>query len=378
MSRSRYALALLLVWLLPLAAPAEAPFRYPEGRHGKAELRYHDGLPVLTVEGTPEEIGEQVAALTTTALPRLLGFPKAYLKKFGFAAAWPALVQMSKTLEPNFPEDHRKEMSALAARAGIDREMVLVGNTLADIKKLGGCSVLLANPERSATGGPLFGRNLDYPTLGFLHEYSLVTVYRPTGKHAFASIGFPGFVGVLSGINDAGLAVAVLEVYQTKDNSVAFNPEGTPYSLCYRRLLEECGTVAEAEKLLRGLKRTTRNNLAVCDRSDGAIFEITPANLAVRRPEDGYCSCTNHFRSAELAVAKECKRYAALEQCRACAKLDLFEMKRLLHQANQGELTFQTMIFEPATLQLHLSIGQLPSSAQEMRLLDLRPLLNRR
>ena len=27
--------------------------------------------------------------------------------------------------------------------------------------------------------------------------------------------------------------------------------------LAFRRVLEECGTVAEAEKLLRGMKRTT-------------------------------------------------------------------------------------------------------------------------
>src|SRR5205085_6318195 len=109
---------------------------------------------------------------------------------------------------------------------------------------------------RSATGQPLFGRNLDYPTLGFLHEYTLVTVYRPTGKHAFVSIGFPGFIGCLSGMNDAGLTIAILEVYQTRDESPAFDAQGTPFALCFRRVLEECSTAAEAEALLRSMKRT--------------------------------------------------------------------------------------------------------------------------
>ena len=31
---------------------------------------------------------------------------------------------------------------------------------------------------------------------------------------------------------------------------------------------------------------------------------------------EGYCSCTNHFRSDELAIDKHCKRFDALEQCR--------------------------------------------------------------
>src|SRR5262249_7170629 len=146
---------------------------------------------------------------------------------------------MCQVLEKNIPDDYRRELDAVAKFGGVDRDGVLVGNTFADVKKVGGCSALLVSPDKSATGGPLFGRNLDYPTLGFLHEYSLVTVFRPTGKHAFASIGFPGLIGCLSGMNDAGLALAVLEVYKSNDDSPAFDPQGTPYAMCFRRILEE-------------------------------------------------------------------------------------------------------------------------------------------
>ena len=38
-----------------------------------------------------------------------------------------------------------------------------------DIKKLG-CSTLFVAPERSATGGPLLGRNFDFPTFGVLAQ----------------------------------------------------------------------------------------------------------------------------------------------------------------------------------------------------------------
>jgi len=37
--------------------------------------------------------------------------------------------------------------------------------------------------------------------------------------------------------------------------------------------------------------------------------------------------------------------------------------------------TLQTMIFEPATLKLHLAIGACPSSAEPLKTLDLAPLL---
>ena len=112
--------------------------------------------------------------------------------------------------------------------------------------------------------------------MGYIHEHTLVTVYRPTGKHAFASVGFPGLVGVLSGMNDAGLCVAVLEVYDAKDGEPHFNPKGIPYAMCHRRLLEECTTIAEAKKLLERMPRTSLLNLAVADRTGTAVFEVTP------------------------------------------------------------------------------------------------------
>src|SRR6266481_4058504 len=170
---------------------AEQPRRYEENRLGKAELKYINSLPVLFVEGTPEEIGEQTAALTGKPMRRLLDFPRGYLKRFGFEALWPSLVKTANAMVPQFPPDQLRELDAIVKRTGIERELAIVGNTFADIKKFGACSTLIVSPERSATKGPLFGRNLDYPTLGFLHEYSLVTVCRPEGKHAFVSIGFP-------------------------------------------------------------------------------------------------------------------------------------------------------------------------------------------
>ncbi len=375
MSRLRCSVASLLCLTLFAAATARAelPARYEENRHGKGELKYVNGLPVLVVEGTPEEIGEQIAALTAKPMFRLLDFPRQYLKRYGFESFWATLVKTARTMVPQFPPDHLREMDAIVKRAGIDRDLAVVGNTFTDIKKIGGCSTLIIAPERSATKGPLFGRNLDYPTLGFLHEYSLVTVYRSKGKHAFASIGFPGFVGCLSGMNDAGLAVAVLEAYAANDGSPKFDPKGTPYALCYRRILEECATVADAEKLLRSMKRTTRNNLAVCDRSGGVVFEITPKTVIVRPPEGDICTCTNHFRSKELATNTECPRYRALEKVRDLPTVDLSDLAELLHAASQRN-TFQTMIFEPATLQLHLAIGRVPSSSVEPKLLDLAPL----
>jgi hypothetical protein len=70
-------------------------------------------------------------------------------------------------------------------------------------------------------------------------------------------------------MNDAGLTVATLDVYLTKDGAKLFEPAGIPLTFCYRRILEECATVDEAAKLMRSLKATTCMNLAVCDQKEG-------------------------------------------------------------------------------------------------------------
>ncbi len=201
-----------------------------------------------------------------------------------------------------------------------------------------------------------------------------MTVYRPRGKRAFVSVGLPGMVGCLSGMNDAGLALAVHEVFFAADGSKWLNLKAMPYAMCFRRILEECTTIGEAEKLLRSVPRSTMLNLAVCDRHGIAVLEITPKSVVLRRGRDGVCACTNLFRSKELAVWTWSRRYDVLIQAAAMKTIGLDDVARKLDAANQGKMTMQTMIFEPGPLTLHLSLGPPPSSKQPLRELALKPL----
>ncbi len=354
---------------------AEEPFRYAECKHGQGELRYINGLPVLTLAGTPEDIGEQMAALAAKPAARLFDYPKEFLKLYKVDSTWPAFVAVGRSMVPQFPPDHRQELEGFIKASGVNRDADVTGNTMFDIKKILACSTIVVEPNRSATKGPLLGRNLDFDTLGYLQDYSLVSVYHPKGKHAFAAVGFPGVIGVLSGMNDAGLTLAVLEVFSARNGEGGFDSKGTPYAMCYRRLLEECTTVDEAEKLLSSMHRTTTTNLTICDKNGGVVFEVTPKSVIVRKAEDGLCACTNHYRSEKLATSLKCRRYEALQEVGKQPVIGIPEVAKGLHAANQDWLTLQTMVFEPATLKLHLAIGPCPTSSLPMKELDLGPLL---
>jgi isopenicillin-N N-acyltransferase like protein len=69
-----------------------------------------------------------------------------------------------------------------------------------------------------------------------------------------------------------------------------------------------------------------------------------------------------------------CPRYEKLSLAQAMDKLDVSDVAQKLDEANMGELTVQSMIFEPAALKLHLAIGACPASSLPMKTLELAPL----
>lgn len=348
--------------------------RFPVTKQAGGEIRDIGGIPVMILSGTPEEIGTQQGKMVGPFVKPLLNFPRDFLKRNRMDARWPLVVTASKYLLKKTPKSHQQELQAVVKASGLDGDLVAVANTMLELRRMGGCSTQVISKQRSKTGGVLFGRNFDFPPMGVLDKFGVVTIYRPKGKRAFVSVGFPGLLGVISGMNDAGVTVATLDVYRTKDGSPMFDIAGTPMMFTFRRILEECGSVAEAEKLLRKAKHTTWMNLTVCDKKTSRVFEMTPKSVVARKPIDGLLTCTNHFRSEELCTSKECRRFRALLKSDKLAKLGVDDLAKSMHSANQGAWTIQTMIFEPQTLKLHVSLKNPPTSARKLTTIELSPL----
>lgn len=68
------------------------------------------------------------------------------------------------------------------------------------------------------------------------------------------------------------------------------------------------------------------------------------------------------FMTALAGFAPFCERYEKLMQAKEHDRIGIAEVISLLHAVNQGELTIQSMIFEPERLRLHLSLGPLPAT----------------
>ena len=166
-------------------------------------------------------------------------------------------------------------------------------------------------------------------------------------------------------------------MFFARDGAPMFNPKGVPYTFCFRRILEECTTVDEAEKLLRAAERTTILSLALCDRRHmrGAGDDAQERGGAPRqRRHPRLHQSFPQRRVGGWPMLQLCNRYPKLIQARKLDQLDVADVAKKLDEVNMGRMTVQTMIFEPAALKLHLAIGSCPSSALPMKLLELKPL----
>jgi isopenicillin-N N-acyltransferase-like protein len=363
--------------LMATASPAEETRPFKEATREGGELKYIDGIPVLFLQGEPEDVGRQYGLLFGEAARPLAALPKEMLKDTLADTAWPVVVRACRGILLQAPERFRREIDSAARAAGLSQEekdALIVANMMYGISSLPGCSALIVEPQRSTTAEVIFGRNLDLSSYGRLDRLGAVVISRPKGMHAFAAVGLPGFLGVLSGMNDAGLAVGTHSADLPRDASPGFNPLGAPLYLTVRRILEECATIEEAEKLIKECRVTAPILLAACDRRRAVVFEITTKTVVTRASENHLLICTNHYRTPELSTRKDCDRYRTLvEHGKKLERLGWEDVARAMRQVG-SDVTLQTMVFEPGPLRLRVALGELPVMTKALVTLDLSKL----
>lgn len=362
--------------------PREIVYRPQQLAQGRIDLV--GGIPVLQVRGTPQEMGETAGILGLRQATGILEYPRNLARAFGAELLFPILLKTGEGMVKHFPPAYQEELRAIHKSSGAPWETLVAGNTMFDLKKFVLCSGIALEPGRTSFAkGTVLARNLDYPPVGQIHKYSLVTIYRPEGKRPFVSVGFPGLVGVLSGMNDAGLALAIHEVIDVKKGQKRFDAEGIPYALTYRMVLEECSTIEDAVNLLGRLKRTCTTNLLIADRKQVAVLEISPEKILKRPAMRGAVCCANHFCLAEhkpdepLNPFDSFERQEFLEASQGQGALSIEQIRQSLDTVKLGRQTLQTMVFDTEALGLWVSFSGPPSSAGPLIRLDLANALKR-
>jgi len=353
------------LFLAVLAVPAVArAAQFKEATHGPASLTLVEGVPLVHVYGTPEQMGEQQGALLGPQLSLLVDqYLNKYLRSFGKDLGLRgSVLKLSHRMEKSIPRRYIEEMKALAKSAGVAYEDVLLANTVFDIRRAVFCSTFVALGERSADGRPIFGRNLDFPSLGVAHKYSCVIVYHPKQGRAVASVTFPGLIGVLSGLNDAGVAAAVMEARVPGLQTIA-----TPYALVFRTALTNAASTGEVVRTVTARARSTNNNLMICDaKGNAACAELSIRKVVARRPVNGVIYSTNHFTSKELGRPWMCWRLPRLRKALGgSVRVDEAMAKKILADVAVARATMQSIVFRPAACSFLLAVGQPPAPSRK-------------
>jgi len=348
--------------LLRLLARAPEVPPWPEG------IECAGGIPIVRLRGTAGERAERHGRLLAPQIRLLLS---RYLGLF-MGPARARFLETADRLEA-FLEDSEREQIAGLHRGldDLDLDEVRLAATFLDAHKVALCSTIVTRDRRS--GRPLFGRNLDFPSFGVAHRLGAVFVTEARDGIPYAAVGWPGLLGVLSGLNREGLALALNLVYGEADA-----PDGVPLTFAMRRVLARATDLAAAEEILRATRFASSNNVTVCDAcGEAAVFEVGPDRFHVRRA-DGPIGATNHRASCRRLprpTPLSCSshfRYRRLGATRAAlaTRASVPEVIRALRRAAMPFITLQSMVFHPAERAIRLSTGRVPAARGSFTLLD--------
>ena len=176
-----------------------------------------------------------------------------------------------------------------------------------------GCTTFTFDGAATSDGSGVLARAFDFEVDDIFDRRKAVFLVRETGKIPFASVAWPGLVGVVSGMNLEGVAVVV-------HGGRARDPQamGEPVVHALRRVLSEARTTEQAAQLLAARTPMVSHIVIVTDAHGHSVaIERAPGVPDTVRALPSRAATTNHFESAlkddpkNLRVVKRPPRFRA-------------------------------------------------------------------
>ncbi len=149
-----------------------------------------------------------------------------------------------------------------------------------------------------------YGRNLDFPGVGYWDRYPVIQVTEPTkGLRyiGFTTAGVP--IGGITGINEAQISVALHQHYCSASNLNGMLP-----FLIAENVLENARTLDSAIEMVRSAQVTSSWAFVMTDGKSrqAVIVEKTPRNTGVRRltAEDPVLAHSNFYQTSECKLGE--------------------------------------------------------------------------
>ncbi len=176
-----------------------------------------------------------------------------------------------------------------------------IGHALQNMA-LVGCSSFSTWAEKSEDGKLILGRNFDFYVGDRFAENKIVYFCEPREGNKFMMITWGGLIGVVSGMNTAGLTVTLNAAKSDMPSGSA-----TPVSLLAREILQYASDIQGALEIAGKRKTFVSESFMIGSAQDKktVVIEKTPQALDVYEEKGSSIVCTNHYQSPDLFHEKQ-------------------------------------------------------------------------
>lgn len=166
-----------------------------------------------------------------------------------------------------------EELQGLAAGSGVNFTLALYVHLLPSLTQ-GDCSMVGAWGSATASGGVVQLRALDWDTDGPFRDHPAVLIAHPADGdgHAYASVGFVGWVGVITGQSAAQLAVSEIGVSYPDATFGNESRAGIPFVFLLRDILQYDTSLSQATQRIATANRTCDLILGVGSAADSSFL----------------------------------------------------------------------------------------------------------
>ena len=309
-----------------LTPPVIAEPRGQPSRRSPALRRFEDSYALshgkileVGLRGTPEQIGYRHARLLYPEMVQNEGILLArFQEQVSYSVARRALLDLAELryahVDRGMSTDRRREIAAGARGFQPDPyaemfptyQRFVYLNALYDMalsfehSPLIGCTTFTFGGDALEGGGGILARAFDFEVDEVFDQHKAVFLVREAGQIPFASVAWPGLVGVVSGMNAEGVAVVVHGARGGTPQA-----EGEPVVHALRRVLSTAHDTDEAIRALAERPAMVSHIVILNDaRGHAAVVERVPQQANFVRFLPAKAATTNHFEGPCAADPK--------------------------------------------------------------------------